>query len=146
MTVQKTIDHTGLILHHDGLVVREQESAQRFFEGLDYVGTTAFDPELDADFTIYKHDSRIWTEIMCPKSEDSPLTRVVARDAESVVRYNCYVSDDVGYSVLALKAARLQPVRVTPLKPTVLFGKAKACFYSVEGMGLIRIFENVLPP
>jgi len=134
-----------LVFHHVGLLTGQPELARTRLSRLGYrCGETVYDPEQDVELCLCEGPPGApRMELVTPRPTNLALSRLLRRK-DDYGYHVCYCTPGFPEGVRALGGDDLERiVEVMPPKPALLFGGARVAFFSVPGLGLVELLEQV---
>jgi len=142
MSSTMSIGIDGLQFHHFGLAVQVPDLAFLYLRTLGYSeGRQVFDPLQRVNLAMRHHTTMPDVEVIWPGDEPSPIDRLVKRMG-TLIYHMCYECSEPDVALVALEAAGLDVVPVTPPTPAVLFGGCEVSFYTISGIGLVELLRT----
>ncbi len=131
----------GLVFHHFGLAVQEEESAIQFIRDLGYaIGDKIFDPLQNVNLRMCLHDTMPSVEMIMPAEGKSPIDSILRKHGSSIYHL-CYTSQNIEKSLAFLEQKGHRVLPISPPQKAILFNNQCVSFYHVLGFGIIEIID-----
>src|SRR5690348_13538288 len=134
-----------LVFHHVGLLTGLPDLARGRLRLLGYdCGDPLYDPEQDVELCMCVGPAGApRMELVTPKPTNLALSRLLKRK-DDYGYHVCYTTPTIAAGIEALSDGSLDRIiEVMPPKPAILFNGARVAFYSVPGLGLIELLEQL---
>jgi len=134
-----------IAFHHIGLLTGQPEEAIKRLQALNYLpGEVVFDPLQEVELCMCIGQSgEPSIEIITPTKKNNSLSNLLKR-RNDYMYHVCFTTPSFAQGLEALTVLDADRVfEITPPKPAVLFDGAKVAFYSVPGLGLVELLEQV---
>jgi hypothetical protein len=137
------VNSFGVQFHHFGLAVRSPERAFAYLRALGYSdGEAIYDPLQKVNLALCRHSEMPDVELIWPADGPSPLDNLIRRGGGSMIYHLCYTTRDPAASIVAMEAAGLEVMPVSPPQPAVLFGGREVSFFSILDVGMIELIHE----
>lgn len=133
---------SGLVFHHFGLAVKDEEPAIQFLNDLDYsIGGKIFDPLQNVNLRMCSHLTMPSVEVIMPADGKSPIDTIIAKHGTSIYHL-CYTSLNVEQSLAFLEQKGHRILPISPPQKAILFNNQCVSFYNILGFGIIEIIDT----
>jgi hypothetical protein len=134
-----------LSFHHLGLLTGQPDLARCRLRLLGYeCGPVLFDPQQDVELCMCRGPAGAPPiEIVTPRKTNTGLSRLLKRK-DDYGYHVCLVTPKLELGKEALGSDAQQRItEMAPPKPAVLFDGARVAFFSVPGLGLVELLEQL---